>query len=53
LQYGDSGRTKPIVSARTNETLKIRRKEKVILTNRGTIEVLEVNALADVIITNK
>lgn len=38
---------------RTNENLKIRRKDTVILTNREAIKVLEVKALADVIITSK
>jgi len=40
MQYGDSGRTKATVSTRTNETLKIRRKDAVILTNREEIEDL-------------
>lgn len=40
MQYGDSGRTKPTVSTRINESFKIRRKGAVMLTNREAIEVL-------------
>ena len=36
-----------------NETLKIIRKKKDILTNREAIEVLEVKASVDVMIINK